>query len=194
MVAYNFFANIYNHPAINKEDHNRISSAHREVQFSKIEIILSEGNRNNAYYLIEKGIFRSFVFDYNGNEITTNFFAENEILIEVPSLFLRIPSSENLQALTDTTVWKIEFDVFQELFLSIEGFADWGRSWMSNELFIAKQRATNMITQSATERYLKMEKEQPEIIQQVPLKFIASFLGVTDSSLSRIRKEISQNK
>ena len=188
-----FFEQIYNHPSIKKEDYITLMDSHTKVEFSKNELILNEGKTSNEYYLIENGLFRSYVMDFNGNEITTNFFGSNQILIEVASLFLRIPSKENIQALSDGSVWKIDFNTFQELFNSIAGFTEWGRTWMSNQLFISKQRSIHMLTQSATERYLALIDEQPQIIKQVPLKYIASYLGITDTSLSRIRKEISLN-
>ncbi len=193
-MTINFFEKIYNHPSIKTDDYTKILNAHTKIKFSKNDILLKEGKISNEYYLIEKGLFRSFVNDFSGNEITTAFFGSNEILIEVASLFLRITSRENLQALTDGVAWKIEFDTFQELFNNISGFTEWGRTWMSNQLFISKQRSINMLTQSATERYLNLIREQPQIIKQVPLKYIASYLGVTDTSLSRIRKEISKNE
>ena len=146
------FEKIYNHPSIKKEDYSEIINAHTKVNFSKGIFILKEGEISNAYYLIEKGLFRSYVIDFNGNEITTDFFGENQILIEVASLFLRTPSLENIQALTDGEVWEIDFNTFQKLFVSIEGFTEWGRTWMSNQLFISKQRSINMLTQSATVR------------------------------------------
>ncbi|MCK0131563.1 Crp/Fnr family transcriptional regulator [Flavobacteriaceae bacterium F08102] len=185
-----FFENIYNHPNIKKEDYKSIMDAHTKVEFSKNETILKEGKVSNAYYLIKKGMFRSFVIDYNGNEITTDFFSPNDILIEVASLFLRTPSKETIQSITDGEVYKIEFNYFQNLYSTIEGFTEWGRSWMSQQLFMAKHRAVNMHTQSASQRYLNLVKEKPQIIKEVPLKYIASYLGITDTSLSRIRKEV----
>lgn len=188
-----FFKSIYNHPSIKEDEYKKIISAHTKVEFSKNDIILNEGEISNAYYLIESGLFRASVVDFNGNEITTEFYGQNQILIEVASLFLRTPSKENIQALTNSTAWKVEFDTFQTLFNSIEGFAEWGRTWMSTQLFITKQRSLNMLTQSATKRYLALIKEQPQIIKEVPLKYIATYLGITDTSLSRIRKELSTN-
>ena len=186
-----FFQRIYNHPNIQKEDYKTIIEAHTKVEFSKNETILSEGKANNEYYLIENGLFRSYVIDYKGNEITTEFFGLNDILIEVTSLFLRVPSKETMQALTDAKVWKINFDAFQNLYGTIEGFTEWGRTWMTNQLFDAKNRTVEMHTQSASQRYLGLVKEKPQIIKQVPLKYIATYLGITDTSLSRIRKEVA---
>lgn len=186
-----FFKNIYHHPLIGNQDYNEIIAAHHQIEFSKNEILLQEGKISNAYYLIESGVYRSFVNAYNGDEITTGFFDTNEILIEVSSLFQRIPTDENFQAITNGIAWKIEFETFQKLFHTIQGFREWGRAWMSHQLFISKQRSIQMLTQSASERYINLLKERPQIIKKAPLKYIASYLGVTDTSLSRIRKEIS---
>ncbi|MBU3024747.1 Crp/Fnr family transcriptional regulator [Zobellia galactanivorans] len=185
-----FFENIYNHPNIKKEDYNTIIDAHTKVEFLKNETILKEGKISNEYYLVKKGLFRSYVIDYKGNEITTDFFGSNDILIEVASLFLRIPTKETIQAITDCEVYKIEFNDFQNLYSSIDGFTEWGRSWMSHQLFIAKHRAVTMHTQSASQRYLELMNQNPQIIKEVPLKHIATYLGITDTSLSRIRKEV----
>ena len=185
------FEMVYNQPSLKKEDFKRIIDAHTKIDFQKGELFLKIGTTANEYFLIEKGLFRSFAFDYEGKEITTGFFIKHEILIEVASLFQRIPSKENLQALSNGSVWKIEFGDFQKLFNSIDGFPEWGRAWMTNQLFVSKKRSFDMMTKSATDRYLMMLNEQPQIINQAPLKYIVSYLGITDTSLSRIRKEIS---
>ncbi|RIH65268.1 Crp/Fnr family transcriptional regulator [Mariniphaga sediminis] len=185
-----FFEKIYSYPTISKEEYNEIKKAHTKIKFSKNDIIISSGKTCNEYYLVEEGILRSFVMNYNGDEITTDFFIEGDVLIDVSSLFQRIPAIENIQALTNSILWKIEYPAFQELFHNMEGFREWGRAWMSSQLLISKQRSIGMITLTATERYLNLIHEKPEIIQQVPLKHIATYLGITDTSLSRIRKEI----
>ena len=191
LMNKHFFEEIYKYPDIKKEDYDRIANAHSSVEFSKNDLLIKAGKVSNAYFLVEKGLFRSYVIDFKGNEITTGFFSNNHILIEVASLFLRQPSQENFQALTNGVAWKIDIADFHELFQTIDGFSEWGRAWMSNQLFISKQNSINMLTQSATDRYLHLVKAQPEVIKNAPLKFIASFLGITDTSLSRIRKEIA---
>jgi len=185
-----FFEEIYSYPTILKEEYTAIKEAHIKINCSKNDFIVNSGQICNEYYLIEKGIFRSSVYSYDGINVTTGFFNENEILIDASSLFQRIPTVESIQALTDGVLWKIEYQTFQELFHKIEGFREWGRTWMSNQLFVSKQRSLSMITQSAAQRYLDLMEEKPQIIKQVPLKHIASYLGVTDTSLSRIRKEV----
>ncbi|WP_149272961.1 Crp/Fnr family transcriptional regulator [Pareuzebyella sediminis] len=187
------FHRIYDHPLVKPSDIDAITEAHEKIAFSKGDFFLKIGARATEYHIIEKGLARAFVFDIAGNDITTDFFQEGDISIEVSSLFTGTPSQENIQALTDGTAWKIELDSFQHLFQSIDGVSEWGRSWFSRQLFQSKRRAIDMITKSAADRYLQLAKNKPQIIQKAQVKHIASYLGITDTSLSRIRKEILSN-
>lgn len=179
----------YRHELLSEEDLQLVCDSHEKISFDKGTQILEIGSTADGYFVLESGLIRSYVIDYRGTDITTNFFTNNDIVIEVASLFQRIPSQENIEALTDCTCWKIDFQVFQELFHSMEGFREWGRAWMANSLFEFKQRSVSMVTDSATERYNKLMETKPEVFQNSSLKHIASYLGVTDTSLSRIRKE-----
>ncbi len=125
---------IYQHPLISPDERSRIIDSHQKITFKKGDFLLQKEQTANEYYILESGLIRSFTYDYKGNDITTDFFCENELVIEVLSLFQRIPSQENIQSLTDCVCWKIDLDVFQELFQSIGGFPEWGRSWMTIKL------------------------------------------------------------
>jgi CRP-like cAMP-binding protein len=182
---------IYNYPGLRTSDYDLICSYHEKVQISKGDFLLREGQIANEYFCLEEGLLRAYANSYEGNEVTTAFFSPGDIVIEVASLFLRSPTKENIQALTDCTCWKISFSAFQELFQNINAFTEWGRTWMAGVLFSTKQRSLSMITDSATDRYLALLKEKPEILYHAPLKHVASYLGITDTSLSRIRKYIS---
>lgn len=182
---------LYQHPLFTEEDLKILVEAHEPVEVTKGTTLLREGKVANEYYVLQNGMARAYVYDYDNNEITTEFFTEGELVISTSSLFQRIPSQENIQAVTDCILWKMEFEVFQKLFHTMPGFVEWGRLWFTAQLFSIKQRSLDMVTETATNRYLKLLKEKPQIIQYVPLKQIASYLGVTDTSLSRIRKEIS---
>lgn len=185
------FKAAYQHPLLSDEDLQEIASLHQRVEAGKGKTLLKEGQIANEYYLMESGLVRSFVFDYDGNEITTEFFVKGEIVIVPSSLFQRAPSPETVVTVTDTVLWKITFEDFQKVFHSMRGFSEWGRLWFTHQLFANKQRSLEIITMKATDRYLKLMREKPQIMQYVPLKQIASYLGITDTSLSRIRKEIT---
>jgi len=136
-----FFEMIYNHPLLKKEDYEKICKAHTKVEFQQGSMLLEIGKIAKEFYIIEKGLFRSFLYDYNGSETTTEFYCPDEILIESLSLFQRMPSKENFQAIADSVVWKIEYETFQELLQNIEGFREWGRTWATSQIFILKQRS-----------------------------------------------------
>lgn len=183
--------NIYGNAGIPDTELFKIAQKHCPISFSKGEYLLKEGEYSRAYYCIESGLLRTNVIDYNGQDITTGFIGNNQIAIDVLSLFNGLPAKENLQALSHVQAWRIEFGDFQELYHQIPAFNEWGRSWMSQELFHLKQKSIEMVTLSAKERYLRHVENFPQIIQNAPLKHIATYLGITDTSLSRIRKEIS---
>lgn len=181
---------LYSHPLLSQKELHTIIEAHQLVHFKKGELLLEKGEISNHYYCVEKGLIRSFVHDYNGNEITVNFFGSNQIAIDVISLFHRKPTVENFEALTDCECYAIDLTTFQQLFHSMKGLTEWGRDWMSESLFLLKQRSISMITDSAKQRYMELQTQHPEILRNAPLKSIASYLGITPTSLSRIRKEL----
>lgn len=181
---------VYQHPLLSPEELNRVIDAHQEVTYQKGDFLLKEGEISNSYMVLQSGLIRSYAYDYNGNDITTEFYGNYEVVIEVLSLFQRVPAQENIHTLTDCVGWKIDFEIFQELYHSIPGFSEWGRLWMTGKLFQSKQRSLEIITTSAKDRYEHLIKEKPQVILQSPLKYIASYLGITDTSFSRIRKEI----
>lgn len=189
-MAPKIFEIIYRHPLIIQSDMQEIFSLHKKMIVNKGEFLLKEGKVANAYYLVEKGLMRFYVHDFNGNEITTQFIGENEIVNEVSSLFQHLPTVQNIQAVTDAVLWKIDFNDFQYLYHSLESVREWGREWMAAQLFQSQLRSIEMITQSASFRYLQLLKDRPQIVQQAPLKQIASYLGIADTSLSRIRKRL----
>lgn len=183
------FKTIYG-PYLSKPDYERIIQAHSKIDVKNGAILLDEGSITHEYYIIEEGLFRSFVIDYNGKEITTEFYSPGELIIESFSFFHKSPALEKYQALLDAIVWKIDYTNFQKLLNEMEGLREWGRSWATSHLLFMKKRSVNMLTMNATDRYLNLLTERPQVIQGAPLKQIASYLGITDTSLSRIRKEI----
>ncbi|HSI75719.1 MAG TPA: Crp/Fnr family transcriptional regulator [Lunatimonas sp.] len=182
----------YQHPLLEAVDLERIRAKHHRVIFKKGDVMVEKGHQANAYYCMEKGLARAYVVSHSGQEITTGFVVSGEIAIDVVSMFTRIPAVETIVCLCDCTCYKINFDDFQVLFHSIPGLSEWGRNWMSKALFEHRKRSISMITESALDRYLDLIKNYPEILEKAPLKHIATYLGVTDSSLSRIRKEIAR--
>ncbi len=174
----------------NPELSQQIEAAFTYQHYAKNEILLRENEISDAYYFLESGIIRSYAINPEGNEISTNFYSTGDFVFEVQSFFLRKVSQEYLQCITAVNMASISFETMNKLFHEHPQFREFGRSMLVRGFANLKERMLSHITQSAESRYLQLLQQKPEMIEQVPLKYIASFLGITDTSLSRIRKEI----
>ncbi len=163
-----------------------------EKEVGKNDLLLREGQVANDYFFLEEGFMRAFVYDLDGKDVTTGFCAPGTVVVEVSSFFNRIPSRENIQALADCKGRFITYEQLNYLFHAYPEFREFGRSILVRILTMLKNRTLSMITETAEQRYEYLLKSNPDIFQNVPLKHIASFLGITDTSLSRIRKEYAR--
>jgi CRP-like cAMP-binding protein len=162
----------------------------REVK--RNEFLAKEGRVYNEYFFLENGFIRAFAYDTEGNDVTTNFYSSGQIVFEVSSFFNRTVSRENFQAVIDCHGWAITYEQLNHLFHSMHEFRDFGRSILVKGFSTLKTRMLSMITETAEQRYDTLLRTNPEIFQHAALKHIASYLGITDTSLSRIRKEYSK--
>lgn len=180
-------------PATEFKEHelSRILTKFKRVTFSKKDFLLKEGKIENYYWILESGFIRSFVNDTKGNDITTNFYGSKDIVIDWSSFFLRHPTRENIQALTDCVCWRLDFENFQHLFHGSGTFREHGRRRLVSAYLALKNHSVSIIADQAKERYIQLLKDKPHIVQNVSLHHLATFLGITKYSLSRIRKGIS---
>ena len=169
-----------------------IAENFEKVLLKKNDFMLKQHKVCNDYVFLENGFARAFTFDTDGNEVTTNFYVKNTVVFEVASFFKRTPSQENIQAISDCISWKITFEQLNYLFHSIHEFREFGRMILVNGFVALKERMLSMINLTAEQRYEQLLRSKPEIFQHASLKTIASYLGITDTSLSRIRKEFSK--
>lgn len=193
MTDKHFLTSIFNEQNFKKEDLDIILSQYQRLEFSKNDYFIKENTTANFYYFMESGFARSYVIDLEGNDISTKFFSTTDIVIDWHSYFLKTKCRENIQAITPCVAWKISFENFMKLF-NIEAFREVGRTRLVNNYFELKNHSVSIIADPAKDRYLNLLKAKPDIVQNVPLKQIATYLGITDTSLSRIRKEILDNK
>lgn len=190
-VEQHFLNKVFATSGITQEELKLVIPKYKQVTFYKNDYLLKEGQVEKKYWFIESGFVRSYINDTEGNDITFNLYASGDVVIDYPSIFFFAPTRENIQALTDCVCWEITFEDFQEMFNSITNFREQQRGLLVGSYFALKQHSISLIADEAKDRYLRLMKEKPHIIQNVSLKHIATFLGITDTSLSRIRKEIS---
>ncbi len=189
-----FLASLFPRTDFTQQEQETIIAEFQRVTFRKHDYLLTEGTTENHYWFIERGFVRSYAVDTAGNDISTNFYGAGDVVIDWPSFFQRQPTRENIQALTDCVGWQLDFATFQQLFHSIEAFREAGRARLVASYFELKQNRVSMITDPAKVRYQRLLTERPDVLQNVSLKQIASYLGITDTSLSRIRKEFTEGK
>lgn len=171
-----------------------IATFFTQKNYVKNDFLLKEGKICTESYFIESGFLRSYVVDIDGNEVTTDFYGSNLFANDFLSFFKRIPSNENIQVLADCTTWMINYNDLQTCFHTIPEFREFGRMMLINNYSRLKERMLGMIQLTAEQRYEKLLTSHAEIFHNAPLKYIASYLGITDTSLSRIRKEITRGR
>jgi CRP-like cAMP-binding protein len=152
----------------------------------KGDYLLREAEVCKKSYWIEKGIARKYYLN-DGKEITTELYFDNDIAVSFDSYCLQKPSKEFIQVLTDTTILQTDFVAFQtakQQFPKLETLdlmmTEYYAMWLEDRLF-------QFYTMDAASRYLKLSEEHPHIIQNIPLTFIASYLGISLETLSRVR-------
>ncbi len=186
-LLINFILNIV---PISREDASEIANSFRQLQLKKGELLVKENQISDDYFYLQQGLMRTFLYDLKGDEITTDFFIENNIVFEVTSFFNRIPSEANIQAITDCFGFRISYKELNALFHNKVAFRDFGRAILVKEFISSKKRNYGMINRTAEQRYQDLLLSRPKILQHSPLKYVASYLGITDSTLSRLRKKM----
>lgn len=165
------------------------SHFHRKV-FDKNQIITKQGKTESYLSFVESGIVRFFIPDEE-KELTFNFSFEKEFTCAYDSFLTQTPSEYTLQALTETIVWQISYDDLQKVYAQSQVGNYLGR-FASEKLFLTKsKRELSLLKFSAKERYLNLFKDQTDILKSIPLKYVASYIGITPQALSRIRKQIT---
>jgi len=175
---------------LTEKDWNVFSSKLSRHEFSKKHLLLKAGQTENYLSFVECGIVRYYISKADV-DLTFAFVFENSFVSAYDSFLTRKASPYNLETLTDVTLWRLTFDSLQTIYRETEIGNTIGRL-ASEELFLKKaKREFSLLHDTAEARYLKLFDEQPHLIKQVPLKYIASYIGITPQALSRIRKRIS---
>ncbi|WP_343304636.1 Crp/Fnr family transcriptional regulator [Chitinophaga niabensis] len=157
--------------------------------FRKGEIIQENNKINRQCYFVFKGLVMASYIKDNGEEVTSWFMRENDVVISVRSFFTQQPSREVIIALEDTICISLSYEFLQKIYGVFTEFNFVGRVLTEKYYIQMEERAYSLRMDNATQRYNKLLTNHPDILQRVPLKYIASYLGITPQSLSRIRRK-----
>lgn len=141
---------------------------------------------SNKIYFIEKGIARTYYYK-DGKDITHWIASKNNFVGSMTSFFMQVPSNKLVETIDECILWEFEFKKIQTLFKTNQDLGHAGRLFAIYGMSLLEQRFDNLHFNTAKERYQILMNNNPEIIQRVPLGMIASYLGITQETLSRIR-------
>lgn len=165
------------------------SSKLTKREFPKKYLLLKAGQVENHLSFIETGIAR-FYMPKEENDLTFAFAFHHNFMSGYDSFLTQTPSVYCIEALTKMSVWQLTYEGLHEIYEETEIGNAIGRQ-AGEELFLKKsKRELSLLHETAEQRYLNLFTEQPELLQQIPLKYIASYIGITPQALSRIRKRI----
>ena len=160
-------------------------------EYKAKSLLLKEDKIANSLYYIQTGLLRTYHLQ-EGKEITTYFACDSQFISSYSSFITQTPSHEYLEAVEDSTVYLLSFSVLSEFYQTSSKFEKLGRIMAEKNYLCVLDRTLTMQTKTAREKYLNFVETYPKkIIQRVPQHQVASFLGITPESLSRIRKELA---
>lgn len=160
-----------------------------EAVFSKGDYLLTEGKVCRHMYFVQQGGLRGF-YNLDGKEITHWFGFENDFVTSFHSFITQEPAVENLQLLEGSVLWAISKDTLNRLFVQHHEIETLVRIVYEKYYIRLEERYVNAQFRTASERYADLLAQRPHIIERVPLGYIASYLGISQETLSRIRARL----
>lgn len=170
-------------------DEQLLSTYFEPVFVKKQTVLEKETERTKYLYFIIDGFVRVFIVD-DGEDRTTQINCPSGFITSFQSFISETAAYDNVETITDCNLLRISKSKLNELSEKIDNWGIFGEKIYEQALVFNEERTRDMILLTAEERYLKLLKTQPQLIQNVPLQYIASYIGIKPESLSRIRKQL----
>jgi CRP-like cAMP-binding protein len=164
----------------------------KQKLFNKGDYFVKEGKISLKMGFLETGQFQYYSITDQGEERTTYVSLPNTFVASLLTYLTETPARENIRAITDSTLCVIEKKDIVALQNQMPAFKDFYIKLIEWQICCIDKAKFDLITLNAEQRYEKMLKEEPELLQQIPLQYIASMLGITPRHLSRLRNKIQQ--
>lgn len=172
--------------SLSDESKDAFFSAFKTWNVTKEHFLVKEDQICNYIFFVAKGAVRIFYYK-NEKQITEWIALDEEFLLSIKSFFQRSPSRLIIQTLEPSEIWGIHYDELTKLATTRHDIETWFRKLLSAALILSQSRMDSIQFESAHDRYEKLLSQHPNIIKRVPLTYIASFLGITLETLSRMR-------
>ena len=174
---------------ISQKSMEKVIDLAESIKFKKGEIITSVGQKNNLEYFVVDGICKTYLTTPEGEDVSISFFMSQSILSPSTTRNEGGKSILNIRALTDVEIATIDAVEFEKLMIENVEIRDFGNSVLRNELMAKVQKEIALASLKGKERLLFLRKKYPNIENQIPHADIASYLGITTISLSRLRSQ-----
>ena len=174
---------------------NSINEIEDILEFKSVDkgdTFIKRNKRNTNEYFILEGICRSYLISPEGEEITLSFFTSNSILSPYSTRTKEEISQLNFQALTDVKLSSMNAFKFEELMINNLEIRRFGNAVLRNELTMKVDKEIGLASLTAKERLLKFREQYPMLENLIPHTDIASYLGITNISLSRLRRDLAR--
>lgn len=158
----------------------------------KGDYLLRQGERCLHSFYVEKGLLKQYSIDKKGKEHIIQFAPENWFITDRESVYFGNSSSYYIEAIENTDVFAIDKNLILQLSKSNPTFLEFNNRLLHNHIRQLQKRITSLLSATAEERYLDFIKIYPDLTLRVPQLLIASYLGITPESLSRVRRELAE--
>jgi len=174
---------------ISEKELNAVHNMLEIVKIEKNKVFIKENQIADTIAFIQSGYLR-VAFNHDGDEVTRDITSVHSFITALTSFITKTPSFEVVKTITDCELYLIRRNDLNFLYENYNNWQKIGRR-IVEEMFVRSQkRIYNLITKTAEEKYLNILNNKPDLIKNVPLQYIASYLGITSQSLSRLRKKI----
>ena len=184
-----FFDTISQFTTLTKGGKDALASILKLREVDKGEVLVKENSVCHYIYYIEKGLTRTYYYK-NGKDITDWISVEGTFACSILSFISRQPDRRAIETLEDCILYSLQYDELEDLFLNYHDVERLGRHLANLGLIQLQKRFDALHFETASERYRNLIEETPSLVQRVPLGILASYLGVTQETLSRIRNKI----
>ena len=189
--TFGFHSYLINKAGTTESEALKIAADLKYQKFEKGAILLKTGDLCQHSFFVEKGLLRSYMLDETGKEHVIQFAPENWFIVDRSSVYFNDPSEINIEAIEDTEVVLIGEDFICKANETSPIFSRFNDKLLHNHIRQMQKRINLLLGATAEKRYLSFIQMYPDLLLRVPQWMIASYLGITPESLSRVRKELA---